>query len=151
MVAGNVIFNQNLASTGGSVATTNAVDVSLQYNELYALRTASLSGEITIHKIHVNSGSAKSGVVIEDQMNNNIQGIKYYPNPATKQLQLESMNGNRMSSVELFNLQGSKVHSKYSLNNRKHTVILDELDAGMYIVTVKYNNGNFERFRITKK
>lgn len=149
MVAGNEILKQNVSSTGGSVVSTVAVDVTLQTNELYALRTACLSGVITIHKVHVNSGAAlKSSTTIANSLEEKPSGaFMVYPNPAKEVLTVE---GEGIERLQIVNTIGETVRV---INNPSATesIPVSDLKSGLYILKVYRDNQQTIQHRFVKK
>ena len=70
---------------------------------------------------------------------NNIQSdFLIYPNPAKYFVNIET-ESNEGFNVEIFNLSGIKLHSMYSKQN-KSTLNVSNLNAGMYILKINYEN-----------
>lgn len=75
--------------------------------------------------------------------------INIYPNPAKNQVRIE-MNGEFISSVRLFNIQGKLVQSQVGLYQNSLTLLLEDQAPGTYILTLTDHNGNRSHHRIVK-
>ena len=74
---------------------------------------------------------------------NNIEGLKIYPNPAKDYITIESKNV-KLSSVELYNVLGSRILSQKTLTNNRLNVA--GISKGIYMLKV-----NAEGASTTKK
>ena len=73
-------------------------------------------------------------------------GIKVYPNPASKEINIEfNKLLSENTTVSLTDLSGKKVFSKTYINLDKITINTAALPKGIYILSVKSEQGNFSQ------
>ncbi|WP_452227189.1 T9SS type A sorting domain-containing protein [Lacinutrix cladophorae] len=79
--------------------------------------------------------------------NNSFEAFKYYPNPVRNTLTVEAKN--TISNISIYNIVGQQVHSM-APNSLKSSVSMNELNNGVYFVTVTINSVQ-KTFKIIKK
>lgn len=67
-------------------------------------------------------------------------GIRIYPNPASDQVQIEVQNNNAAFNVSIYNMMGAKVYEAHNQRDRSLTVDRNGLDAGLYIVRIRFDD-----------
>ncbi len=78
----------------------------------------------------------------------NEQNIKIYPNPATSQVTISTVE--KISNVKIFDIQGKMVKELSNINANQINVDVTELSSSVYSVVVVSNNGNTFNSRIVK-
>ena len=78
-----------------------------------------------------------------------ISTIKIYPNPTEGQVRIET-NGEFISSVQIFNIQGILVESQERLHQNNLTLRLEGQASGLYFLRVLDHRGNISNHRIVK-
>lgn len=73
--------------------------------------------------------------------------IKLYPNPVKDILKLNLPNGEKISSIEVYNTLGQKVSDFSNVEE----INLKQLKAGVYIINLKNNNGKTYTSKIVKQ
>jgi hypothetical protein len=68
--------------------------------------------------------------------------IALYPNPASTTLTIESASG-LIQSVTIFDMTGREVYSLQNLRSKSQSVPMNNLPAGIYIVKIGLENGEF--------
>lgn len=80
--------------------------------------------------------------------------ISYYPNPVREELYLkwELVNENKVSSIEVFTINGQRVnvYSNLEKENTKN-IPFQEYPQGTYLVLLSYTNGDQKSITILKK
>ncbi|WP_452225199.1 T9SS type A sorting domain-containing protein [Lacinutrix chionoecetis] len=123
--------------TGGLTGTVAYIGTDTNFTDTYAAGT--------YYKIYAvdKAFNYSNEIVVSDAtlsvVENTIEGIKIYPNPASDILNIEMINAENISTVEIFNILGEQV-LKSELNNNKINV--SELSKGMYLVKIISENGN---------
>ncbi|MFV0571163.1 MAG: T9SS type A sorting domain-containing protein [Xanthomarina gelatinilytica] len=82
-----------------------------------------------------------------NNVNNVFKGFTYYPNPVLNTLTIEA--GNDISNVSVRNMLGQQVMA-VNPNSLKASVNMNELNEGVYFVTVQVN-GAQKTFKVVKK
>lgn len=80
--------------------------------------------------------------------------ISYYPNPVKEELYLqwELIDGNYVSSIKVFSLNRQVLQSISNLNKKNNqNISFQSYPTGMYIVQLRYNNGDEKSIKIVKK
>ena len=70
---------------------------------------------------------------------NKLTGFKFYPNPATRKITIETNNNTGKSENEIIDIQG-KVWLKSRVLNEKSTIEVAHLPAGFYLLKVMNEN-----------
>lgn len=145
----------NPASVNGAQPTatldTSVSDLSsptsTRYNIIYArlnLDSNAKTPTIVLDEIRIgNTWQSVTGQPALSVSKNNIEGLKIYPNPAKDYITIESKNV-KLSSVELYNVLGSKILSQKTLTNNRLNVA--GISKGIYMLKV-----NAEGASTTKK
>ena len=82
---------------------------------------------------------------ITDMMAEN--NIIIYPNPANKTLHIKLANQYFIDEITLYNLAGKRLKKEF---NTPSSIKVEDLDTGIYIVEVVYENGKTERAKFLK-
>lgn len=80
--------------------------------------------------------------------------ISYYPNPVKEQLYLqwEINNDNKVSSIEVYALNGQLLKSFKNLQTKNNFVIsFNDLPRNVYSINLVYTNGEHKPIKIIKK
>ena len=80
--------------------------------------------------------------------------ISYYPNPVREELYLkwELVNENKVSSIEVFSINGQRVNVYSNLEKKnKKNIPFQEYPQGTYLVLLSYTNGDQKSITILKK
>jgi hypothetical protein len=85
---------------------------------------------------------------IDDISNNS--NFKVYPNPTSGKFNIETDNG-ILNSVEIFNVVGNKVFSKYSIRNDATEVDISNFSNGIYFVNITTANSSLTTKMILQK
>lgn len=80
----------------------------------------------------------------EPQIEQNYSPIKIYPNPATNSFKTSK----EFKSVSIYNMTGEKI---VAFSGNQSSFDISNLNAGLYIVRIKDNEGNNTTFRLIKK
>lgn len=75
--------------------------------------------------------------------------LTIYPNPATDRIYLVSSSNEAVESIEVLNVTGQTIMKINNLNNRE--IDVDQLNRGIYLIKVKYENSIIEIRKIIKK
>lgn len=78
---------------------------------------------------------------------NNFESFAYYPNPVKNTLTIEARN--EMSEISVHNIVGQKV-KQFTPNGLTTSLDMNQLNKGVYFVTVKINNSQ-KTFRVIKE
>ena len=118
------------------------------------------SGNQRERKLCINCVVNKPAPAGENLVSKNVDTIqddnlKFYPNPVTEDLFIEFnvVNVNKkITTIEVFSLTG-QVLRKYTDVNTSETLKIPfvELPQGVYVVNVKYNDGEIVDLKIVKK
>jgi len=148
--AGAVIGTFNLANSGGAATTTSYMNITCSTDKLYAIKVASKSGEITIIKVSVGTGS-KSANTIANQ-NSVDYSVSVYPNPATDYITINLANAseNDKTNITLTDLTGKVVYRNTVSEVNNVTIATDYLTKGMYILNINNGTKNFNQKLIIK-
>lgn len=80
--------------------------------------------------------------------------ISYYPNPVKDELYLkwELVNENKVSSIDVFDMNGKILHNYKNQSSENNQVIsFKEFSVGLYIINLNYANGEVKTIKILKK
>jgi hypothetical protein len=77
-----------------------------------------------------------------------LTGFKFYPNPATGKITIETNNNTAKSEIEIIDIQG-KVWLKNRVLNEKSTIEVAHLPAGFYLLKVM-NESKTETVKFVK-
>ena len=80
--------------------------------------------------------------------------ISYYPNPVKEELYLqwELIEGNYVSSIQVFGLNGQVLQSFTNLDKKNNqNIAFQSYPTGMYAVILFYKNGEQKSIKIVKK
>ena len=91
------------------------------------------------------SGILCTKTAINELITGNPSRLDIYPNPGNGIFTIAS--GTTMESITLFNVMGEKVYEKKT-NQTSINIDLSEYTQGIYITTVKYNNGFIQNARL---
>ncbi|MCX7737278.1 MAG: T9SS type A sorting domain-containing protein [Candidatus Kapabacteria bacterium] len=83
---------------------------------------------------------------VEDQNENN--ELKIYPNPATNIIEIKLGNYDKIITLEIFDLLGQLVLSRYSLDDEK--IDVSELAAGIYILKLTSEKAEYNKMLIIR-
>lgn len=75
--------------------------------------------------------------------------LEIYPSPFTNTIQIESSKP--ISSVQIFNSIGSKMFAKKANGSLQVSIDGSELSAGMYLVSIEFNDGTIQTKKVFKK
>ena len=91
-----------------------------------------------------NSGLAaynENGIPISINQNKTTENVvKIFPNPTNDFLNIETLNNVKISSIEIFNMQGKLVLSE-RITNDQNKVDVRDLNVGVYIVRIYTDRG----------
>ena len=79
--------------------------------------------------------------------------ISYYPNPVKEELFLkwDLINDNKVSSIDVFNLNGQVLKSiKDNLSQNSLVISFQEYPIGVYFLSLNYTNGDQKSIKIVK-
>lgn len=78
--------------------------------------------------------------------------VSYYPNPVKEELYLqwELIDGNSVSSVQVFSLTGQVLKS-YTGKNNNINIPFQDYSSGIYLVQLNYSKGQPKTIKIIKK
>ena len=79
--------------------------------------------------------------------------ISYYPNPVKEELYLkwDLINDNKVSSIEVFTLNGQSLKSiKENLAENSQMISFSDYPVGVYFITLNYINGEQKSIKIVK-
>ena len=80
--------------------------------------------------------------------------ISYYPNPVKEELYLkwELIEGNSVSSIQLYDLNGRVLSSFSNLDSKNNqNIAFQSYPTGVYAVVLLYKNGEQKSIKIVKK
>lgn len=73
----------------------------------------------------------------------NISKFKVYPNPVTdNKLTIEVPNNEKISSIEMYNILGTKVMTRSEVNSANKTLDVSNLSSGLYMLKLNDTDGN---------
>ncbi|OFX41281.1 MAG: hypothetical protein A2X08_01710 [Bacteroidetes bacterium GWA2_32_17] len=84
-----------------------------------------------------------------DDINNNLN-YTIYPNPSNGKFNIE-IDNSLINSIEIFNIVGQKVYSKYNIKNTKSEVDISNQFNGIYFLNVTTNKTTFTTKVILQK
>lgn len=70
-----------------------------------------------------------------------VVGLNMYPNPTTNELNINLVNADNSSIINVFDVQGRLLHSQQVNGNAVQKVDVSGLTSGFYFVSVESNNG----------
>jgi len=80
--------------------------------------------------------------------------ISYYPNPVQEELYLkwELINGNHVSSIQVFSISGQALMTYNTTSNSNDQLIpFQSYPTGLYLVLLNYANGEQQTIKIKKQ
>ncbi|AFU67822.1 secreted protein with Por secretion system C-terminal sorting domain [Psychroflexus torquis ATCC 700755] len=84
--------------------------------------------------------------------NQEIEGFKMYPNPATTEVTLSITKGQTIKTIEIFSSNGRLISQVSPLSlNEKETIDISNLASGMYIVIATNQDGRTSTEKLLKK
>lgn len=99
-----------------------------------AINAADGNGGTGGDKIHLSQFTASPAVGISDNMAS--EAIRFYPNPATDFINVETMsNNNQNNYLEIINLHGQMV-KRVKVADMKQTIDVSAFDSGIYFIRV---------------
>lgn len=97
-----------------------------------AVNAANGNGATSGDQIHLSQFTASPSVGISD--NKTSQALRFYPNPATDYIHVESFNNNFENSyMDIINLHGQIV-KRVEISNAKQTIDVSGFDSGIYFI-----------------
>jgi hypothetical protein len=79
--------------------------------------------------------------------------ISYYPNPVKEELFLkwELINGNKVTMIEIYTINGQLIKSYNELNDNENLIIpYSDYPTGTYFINLRYTNGENKSIKILK-
>lgn len=76
--------------------------------------------------------------------------VMVFPNPAESIVNLVAMKDDYIKNVELYNMSGNLILNKKQINNSKTTLDVNTMGAGVYLLKIQTEKGNFVK-KIIKK
>jgi subtilisin family serine protease len=70
--------------------------------------------------------------------------LKLYPNPTTGELIIEN-GGLRIGNVEVFDVFGKKINSKFKIQNSKFVIDISHLESGIYFIKIQTDQTTITR------
>lgn len=87
------------------------------------------------------NGSFEYSEVKVVRLDNNSNGINFYPNPSLGEVFVSGINSKGKNlTITIYNRIGQVVNSKFELNNNIAKIDLKDLISGVYIVELRQNN-----------
>ncbi|MGJ8593192.1 MAG: T9SS type A sorting domain-containing protein [Aquaticitalea sp.] len=135
------VGNTTTNGTGGLTGTVAYIGTATTFDEPYVAGT--------FYKVYAvdKAFNYSDELVISDAnlgvSENQLSGLKLYPNPANDFISIESNNA-LITSVEIFNILGKSVYSQNGLTD--NTLDISALSNGMYLLKITSDKGS-----ITKK
>lgn len=110
-----------------------------------------VAGNTYLISVHASSAATFSLFVYPDPNlsieQQDFEAFKYYPNPVENTLTIEA--GTPISNINVYNMLGQQVQA-IAPNNLKSTIDMNDLNDGVYFVTVTINNSQ-KTFKVIKK
>lgn len=96
---------------------------------------------------------AKMGIMVFGENMNSFAGYKsdrpiIYPIPANKFAYIESENP--INSWSVYSIQGQLVNSEYNIHQTEVIIPINNLNAGIYLLQIKYTNGQINSCMLIK-
>ena len=134
---GNVIGSNAISATGGWQSwTTLTNNVSLSAGT-QTIRLLAVNGGWNINWIEItNVSSAKNDVSKTSLINE----VTLYPNPIVDQLNIDILNYNEATAVDIINIKGQVVIGNKSIEGKTLTIDTSNLATGVYLVRMKSLN-----------
>jgi len=96
--------------------------------------------------LHVFTTGIEPAWLGTSELANDNSSIVIYPNPTKNELHIQN-NGLNVELIEILDINGKVLMSLTSLEN----ISLENLDAGMYFVQVKFNKDNLVQQKLIKE
>ena len=136
-----------------SVTSENKIDFYIDGVLIHSMENFAKTNIVGVNFVHDNfSGSAYiDNLKINDEVmavNDTAKGnITLYPNPVKDILKLNLPNGEKISTIEVYNTLGQKVSDFRNVEE----INLKQLKAGVYIINLKNNKGKTYTSKIIKQ
>ncbi|MEM7549737.1 MAG: cadherin domain-containing protein [Bacteroidota bacterium] len=145
--------NNTLAITASN-SDSEVVEVELSGNALNISEVGSGSTTITLTADDGNGASVSTSFVIEvDQVLSSIEDqpleLRIFPNPVVNQLTI-SFSQQSDAILRLLDLSGNEVINRDVSGGSEIQIQMGNLQAGVYLISVEYENGEIVRERIIK-
>lgn len=153
---GDVILWENTSGTAHTTTSTSTPeeaegwDETLSEGETFEYKVE-VPGQYEYHcAIHAGGPNAHDGsftaegvgTFSEEAIEANLH-INFYPNPASKELNIEIGNDLQNGSIELINMQGKEVLQEEASGEEKVSLDVGSLSEGIYLLNIPTASGNF--------
>jgi len=111
--------------------------VTMKYNSAASPCETFTYGEVEDYTVNITDASSNYMITSNDaiELGNAPDGLEIYPNPAGSYLNLQINEGERNSTVSIYNAQGSLVKA-VPVNSDFEKVDVSDLPAGVYILKI---------------
>ena len=130
--------------TDSSAASFNIINNTLSNWNTQSLSVGNYLVWVTIYVDGDTAISCRREIFLDNNTGVNEEkdsrNISIYPNPATKQLTIQSAS--KIKSIKIYNLFGRLIKTVFSNNTLSQTINIENLTSGLYIVNVTSEKGN---------
>lgn len=103
--------------------------------------------DINGQKYQLPNASTSINLHLDNQVVDSVNPIKLYPNPTSNQLNIEWKGEGNMTNLLLMDITGQVVQS-ISLDTRHHTLDVQGLSSGMYILQARNQSGTVQSQKV---
>ena len=121
------------------------------YENAMAANISEVKADIQAQAINTTEGESQNdflvrhlnGCTLSTSTRNRlpVERLDVYPNPARAEVTVALGEGSNISSLSLFTLSGQLVLQEWEVNTNLRTLVLDQVDPGMYLLRIVSNNG----------
>ena len=130
--------------TDSSAASFNIINNTLSNWNTQSLSVGNYLVWVTIYVDGDTAISCRREIFLDNNTGVNEEkdsrNISIYPNPATKQLTIQSAS--KIKSIKIYDLFGRLIKIVFSNNTLSQTINIENLTSGLYIVNVTSEKGN---------
>ncbi|MBL7746504.1 MAG: T9SS type A sorting domain-containing protein, partial [Chitinophagaceae bacterium] len=140
----------NFAKVGNRVDALNSTSAQdYQFRDPQIFDTQKGNVYYRLKMINIDGGVTYSGIIVLSLNGNS--GVKISPNPANNEITVDLLNDTRWigKAVSVTDIQGKKVISML-VSSQKMKIDISRLQAGMYFIELKKDNGERVKLRFIK-
>jgi glucose/arabinose dehydrogenase len=138
---GKYLFSDYCNNKVGYINNSGTITWSSTFTGNFSAFGEDINGELYI--AGVNSGIISK--IIDTSLTTNDfskNGFSIYPNPAKDLITVSSSTQNTISSIEIFEITGKKLHSEQFQNNSEVSLSVSNFSSGIYLLVTQDSTGN---------